>query len=158
MRIEVANCQRLMPINRFAVERLASFFIAKIARADPTWLSAGISVMLTDDATIREINSAFLMHDEPTDVISFRYGAMPDQSGVPCLGEVVVNVQRALSIGPSHGGALRELALYIAHGIDHLSGADDKTVAQRRRMRRRESAWLKQAESLVLGTGGKPRR
>jgi ssRNA-specific RNase YbeY (16S rRNA maturation enzyme) len=35
-----------------------------------------------------------------------------------------------------------ELALYIAHGFDHLSGADDDTPARRAAMRRTEMRWL----------------
>jgi ssRNA-specific RNase YbeY (16S rRNA maturation enzyme) len=44
--------------------------------------------------------------------------------------------------GPQHDGADAELALYIAHGFDHLSGADDNTPARRAAMRRTEMRWL----------------
>ena len=41
----------------------------------------------------------------------------------------------------------------IAHGIDHLSGADDATPRERRRMHRRELRWLERAHQLgLLGT------
>ena len=44
-----------------------------------------------------------------------------------------------------------ELAFYLAHGCDHLSGFDDRTTAQRARMHRRERRWLAEAakESLI---------
>ncbi|MBQ3810327.1 MAG: hypothetical protein II839_05855, partial [Kiritimatiellae bacterium] len=35
-----------------------------------------------------------------------------------------------------------ELALYLAHGFDHLAGSDDATAAGYRAMRRRELRWL----------------
>jgi rRNA maturation RNase YbeY len=39
----------------------------------------------------------------------------------------------------------RELLRYIAHGILHLLGYDDRTRIQRERMRREEDALLKRA-------------
>jgi ssRNA-specific RNase YbeY (16S rRNA maturation enzyme) len=61
-----------------------------------------------------------------------------------------VNAQRALAVGRRGPGVERELALYIAHGLQHLAGASDRTPALRARMRKRELAWLKQAEKKGL--------
>ena len=48
----------------------------------------------------------------------------------------------------------RELALYLAHGCDHLTGADDATPAGRARMRRRELGWLRElALTRLIRTG-----
>jgi len=105
-----------------------------------------LSVVLTDDAGIRRVNRAFLDRDRPTDVISFCFDPMPGDDD-RCSGEVFVNVERALERGP---GASRELALYLAHGCDHLSGASDADAAGRRRMRRRELGWLRRPENAVL--------
>ena len=44
-------------------------------------------------------------------------------------------------------GASSELGLYIAHGCDHLSGAEDYDRPGRERMRRRELRWLQQARA-----------
>jgi ssRNA-specific RNase YbeY (16S rRNA maturation enzyme) len=88
-----------------------------------------------------------------TDVISLRYDALPGEEG-PGNGEIVVNVQLAVEEGErrrrsksrqGRWGPLQELALYLAHGCDHLSGASDDDPAGRRRMRRRELRWLKEA-------------
>ena len=43
-----------------------------------------------------------------------------------------------------------ELALYIAHGLDHLSGADDATYEGYRTMRRRELRWLSDIPDEIL--------
>ena len=60
------------------------------------------------------------------------------------IGEVYVNVQRAMEEGGQRpGGPAAELALYVAHGLDHLSGATDDTEARRRTMLRREEAWIR---------------
>ncbi len=82
--------------------------------------------------------------------MTFRYAALPGAAARPAA-EIVVNVERAMAEGlrqavrrpawsPGH-----ELALYVAHGCDHLTGADDNDPAARRRMRRRELRWLRAA-------------
>lgn len=96
--------------------------------------------MLTDDAGIVPANQEFFGKNRPTDVISFRCEAIPGEEGA--TGDLIVNVECALREGPAHEGAHYELALYIAHGIDHLSGADDQTPDERAAMRRTETAWL----------------
>lgn len=93
---------------------------------------------------MRRLNRRFSGHDETTDVLSFRFTDQPGMTGVT-LGECVVNAERALRVGPRYGGTARELALYIAHACDHLSGADDAGESQRRRMRQRELRWLREA-------------
>ena len=104
-----------------------------------------ISIVLVDDKGSREVNAAHLGHDYPTDVISFNYDHVPGVSGTGLCGEIVVNVQQAIRTGARWQGTAYELALYLAHGCDHLAGEDDATPAQRRRMRRRELRWLAMA-------------
>lgn len=99
--------------------------------------------MLTDDDGIRAVNSALFDRHRPTDVISIAYASGPHAGGQSA--EVFVNVERALAVARRAARASAELALYIAHGIDHLAGAVDRTPAQRRRMLTRESAWLRRA-------------
>jgi ssRNA-specific RNase YbeY (16S rRNA maturation enzyme) len=62
--------------------------------------------------------------------------------------EIFVNVERAVVTAQKRNGwsASKELALYIAHGCDHLiSGENDANAAERMRMRRRELRWLREA-------------
>lgn len=61
--------------------------------------------------------------------------------------EIFVNVERAAQVRPCSRkwNASRELALYIAHGCDHLiSGEDDARDDERKRMRARELRWLRE--------------
>ena len=104
---------------------------------------------MTDDAGITQVNATHLAKHEATDVISFYYEPIPGEDERACA-ELIVNVERAIEEGDRRKGwsASRELALYIAHGCDHFSGADDSTTAGRNRMRRRELRWLKDAPVL----------
>ncbi len=119
------------------------FFMERAARIEPS-LDGEISVIFLDDRGMRTLNRRFSQRDETTDVLSFRYLPQAGISG-GTTGECVVNAERAFQLGKRHGGVARELALYIAHACDHLTGADDADDRQRRRMRRRELRWLREA-------------
>ena len=101
-------------------------------------------MVFTDDRDIVPVNTACFGKAEPTDVISQPYAPQPG-GGSESGGEVIVNVERALSLGGAGKRGEHELALYLAHGLHHLAGALDHTPAQRRRMLRQEQAWLRAA-------------
>ena len=104
--------------------------------------AAYVSVVLVDNKESLRINQAHLGHGYATDVISFNFDPIPGEPESGMCGEIVVNVEQACRLGKRYGGPDHELALYIAHGCDHLSGEDDNTPARRQRMRRRELRWV----------------
>ncbi|MDP2991198.1 MAG: rRNA maturation RNase YbeY, partial [Kiritimatiellota bacterium] len=105
-----------------------------------------------DDAAIASLNRTFLDHARATDVITFTLAPMPG-GGTGTCGEIHLNVQRALEEGARRGSATDELALYLAHGCDHLAGANDRTLRERRRMRRRELLWIQRSRRAGLMKG-----
>lgn len=123
-----------------AIRRLTAKLAAALEAAGPETVWQEVSLLLTDDAGITQYNREFFGKDRPTDVISFRSEPIPGEEGV--TGDLIVNVECAAREGPQHEGVDAELALYIAHGFDHLSGADDDTPARRAAMRRTEMRWL----------------
>ena len=134
------------------IARISSWLADRILEPSQRAGRSELTLILTDDDGITPINQAAFGKAGATDVISFAYP--PRQRGcVAFMGEVVVNAERAWTLGPRHNGADRELALYIAHGIQHLTGASDHTAILRARMRRKERAWLNQAgkEGLLQG-------
>ena len=169
MRIAIQNTQTTFRLNRRKIRDLLRFLMRQVAASDATRAWREISVVITDDAGISPVNMRWLRHAGPTDVISFAYDSMPGEQGF-MTAELVVNAERADCVGrrsiaahsprkenrrgsrkwsPSH-----ELALYLAHGCDHLlPGEDDSSPLGRRRMRRRELRWLREAESLGLLSG-----
>jgi rRNA maturation RNase YbeY len=119
-----------------------------------------LSLALCDDTTMAAVNCRHLGRPHSTDVISFRFDPMPGEPGGPS-GEILVNVEcavRRLCLGSrwesSSWNASHELALYIAHGCDHLTGADDARQADRIRMRRRELRWLREAKDQGFSLAG----
>lgn len=142
MRVSIQNRQRRFRPNRTRLRELLHRLAARLHDARPTEAWAELVLVLADDAVISQVNQDALGHVGPTDVITLEYPPLPLDPGGPC-GEIVVNLDAACRAGPPHGWSPScELALYMAHGVDHLCGWDDATPAQRARMRRRERHWL----------------
>lgn len=119
------------------------FLLTRMKLLDQQTQWSEISLLLTNDTGIRPLKKAYFDLDEATDVLSVRYDLLPGET--ECTGEIIVNVQRAVDLGPTHGGSSHELALYLAHGCDHLCGEDDATEDGHKQMRQRELQWLKTA-------------
>jgi len=126
------------------VKSLVAELMKRVERLAPERSWGEISIAFLDDSGISSVNALHLDRPSPTDVISFAYPPTPPEKD--WCGEVLVNVEMALREGEARGDVLKELALYLAHGCDHLGGADDKTEEQRRRMRRRELRWLREID------------
>jgi rRNA maturation RNase YbeY len=113
-----------------------------------------LTVVLTDDVAMPDYKAGCFGVRAQTDVVSQAYAAIPGLG--PATAELVLNAERALAEGRRRaGGPARELALYLAHGLDHLAGHDDDTPARRRAMRRRETAWLDAVPTAYLEIAAK---
>ena len=137
---------RNVGLNRPELKAAAEFFAAKSGARIGVPFQA-VTVILQDDGFSAEVHEAINGGTGPTDVITQRYDAMPGEAeGV--YGELYVNVDQALRVAPKRRGwsPAKELLLYVAHGMDHLSGADDLKPRDYDRMRRRELNWLKERE------------
>lgn len=111
--------------------------------------SAEVSILLTDDETVHELNLRYRGFDKPTDVLSFsQRDSLPDAPRPPKLpgvqdplGDVIISVDTAERQAAAHGVSLAdELALLTVHGILHLLGYEDDTDdgAESMRVRERE--------------------
>ena len=103
-----------------------------------------VVVHLVRDAESDAMHRAIMGIAGATDVITQAYDAIPpEEPGL--FGELFVNTDQAQRAAPKRRGwsPAKELLLYTAHGMDHLSGADDHSPADYARMRRRELSWLR---------------
>lgn len=85
-----------------------------------------ISIFLTDDKNIQQLNKQYRSVDKPTDVLAFamREG-IDNHLNSEVLGDVVVSVTRAKEQADFYGHSFEmEMALLVAHGILHLLGYD----------------------------------
>ena len=112
-----------------------------------------ISVLLVNNATIRELNRDFRAKDAPTDVLSFpleedREGEIePAVIGGPSarmLGDIVISVEKAVEQATEYGHSVeRELAFLAIHGLLHLLGHDhEKGETAKQAMRAEEKRIL----------------
>ena len=89
-----------------------------------------VSVTLTDNSRIAELNRDYRGIDRATDVLSFPMytfadGDEPPEEGDISLGDVVISVERAASQAEEYGHSLkREIAFLTVHSILHLLGWD----------------------------------
>ncbi len=85
-----------------------------------------VSLVFTDDASIREINAEWRQQDKPTNVLSFpAFPVTPGEKPGPMLGDIVIareTVEReAVDLGKSFEEHLTHL---LVHGFLHLLGYD----------------------------------
>jgi len=97
-----------------------------------------LSVLITADEEIRDLNRRYRGLDRSTDVLSFPMG------GGPMLGDVVISAQTALRRSPRRPE--REMTFLLVHGVLHLFGHDHHKTAQRRRMRARERELMRRLD------------
>ena len=135
-----------------AAARSLAGLAAPLARRRGAPDFASVDVVLHGDRASRAAHLAVMGEDAPTDVITLPYAATPDS---PARAELLVNpceaLRRAARRDPATllpeeralpWSADLELALYLAHGFDHLALSDDASAAGYRAMRRRELRWL----------------
>jgi probable rRNA maturation factor len=96
-----------------------------------------LSVILVGDKRMAELHLQFMNIPGPTDVLTFPIDE--DSRGRPTAGEVYVCIPEAIRQSKLRKTKVRdEVLLYALHGLLHLSGFDDRTDAEYRRMHRTE--------------------
>ncbi len=88
---------------------------------------AALTVLLTDDAYLQELNRHYRDEDQATDVLSFPAGEpMPGSEGLlEYLGDIAISVSTAEKQAATKGHAAEaELQLLAVHGVLHLLGYD----------------------------------
>ncbi len=123
-----------------------------LAVGDPDG-TAGVSIAVADDDTLRSLNSRFRGFDEVTDVLAFGLDGAPGPGSASpfpdlsetesTIGEVVLSYPLAVHQAGEHSvPAEEELALLVIHGILHLLGHDHEERDDESRMKRFEQQAL----------------
>lgn len=100
---------------------------------------AALTVVITGDARLQELNREYLGIDAPTDVLAFSQDegtTLPvSVAGPRYLGDVVVSYEQAVAQAVEYDETVqRELGRLVVHGTLHLLGYDDQQEVGRRRM------------------------
>ncbi len=109
---------------------------------------AEVSLMFTDDATIRALNRQYRREDKATDILSFgmREHCHPDDPLPPhraMLGDLVVSMDHILKQAKDRGVPWEEeLIFIISHGLLHLIGYDHDSLLEKKRMETQQTVLL----------------
>jgi probable rRNA maturation factor len=108
---------------------------------------AELSVVITDDETVRDLNRRYRGVDTPTDVLSFELanadGFVAPPGSARLIGEIVISYPTAARQAQEAGHEIdQELAHLLVHGILHLVGHDHETPEEALAMRAREESLL----------------
>lgn len=125
----------------FDYEETAKQVIETVLDQEQCPYEAQVSLLLTDDESIRKANREFRGIDRATDVLSFPMVDFPapasydflesedtcfhPETGELLLGDIVISIPRALEQSREYGHSMkREYAFLIAHSALHLLGYD----------------------------------
>jgi probable rRNA maturation factor len=128
-KITVQNLQRRLSVKVTELEKFAgsavqhSLQLQKRKRTDMRKLSE-IFILLISDRRMALLHRQFLGQSGPTDVLTFQHG------------EIFISAETARRHARAFGNSLlRELKLYIVHGLLHLHGFDDQTPSDAHKMK-----------------------
>ncbi len=138
--------------------RVAPPFTRKVKRASlrraaqAAFESAGeersgeLTLVVTDDARVKELNRVYRGVDSPTDVLAFGDTSEADGLLPPStiyFGDVVISYPRTVEQAAAYGHPIEEeLSLLVVHGVLHLLGYDHVQTSDQEEMWRVQSAAL----------------
>lgn len=133
------------PFPKNLLERAAQAALEHESQASESELT----IVLTDDARMHDLNRTYLGVDAPTDVLSFPASETDPETGTQYLGDILISMTRAQAQADAAGHPLEaEVQLLVVHGVLHLLGHDHAEEEEKARM------WKAQAEILArLGLG-----
>lgn len=143
-----------------ALEELAERVIEAALDYEGCPYEAEISLLLTDNAGIREINREHRQIDRATDVLSFPMleydspsdfscaeaavqGCFNPETGELLLGDIIISMEKVREQAKKYGHSEeREYAFLITHSMLHLFGYDHMKEEEAREMEDRQAAIL----------------
>ena len=139
------NLELNFPFPAHLLERAARAALEHESEA----LESDLSIVLTDEARLQQLNRDYLRIDAPTDVLSFPASETDPETGARYIGDILISVPRAQSQADAAGHALEsEVQLLVVHGMLHLLGHDHGEPGEKARMWKAQGEIL---ESLGLG-------
>ena len=127
--VTVHNLQRKISVNVAELEKFTGNAVQhslRLQKGKQTDLrkSGEVSVWLISDRRMALLHRRFLGQSGPTDVLTFQHG------------EIFISVETAQRHARAFGNSLlRELKLYIVHGLLHLHRFDDQTPRKAHKMK-----------------------
>lgn len=103
-----------------------------------------LSILITGDEQIHELNREYLNRDKPTNVLSFPMDDEPGGIDTGMLGDIVISVDTARREASEMGITFHErIYELLIHGLLHLTGYDhEKSKKDEKIMQKEEKRLL----------------
>jgi len=118
--------------------------------AEAAWAGAGgrgaaeLSILLADDARVRQLNRDYRGKDKPTNVLSFPAGDEGAAGRPRMLGDVALALETIRREAQAQSKSLGDHASHLTvHGVLHLLGYDHETETQANAMEALETEILR---------------
>jgi len=132
VKITILNLQNRIPV---APEKIKTT-VNKVLSSEGTRRKGEITLLFCDDRKIRELNREFLGKRGATDVIAFN---LSEKGEDKLAADIAVSAQAAeRNARIFRTSPLYELHLYVAHGVLHILGYDDRKAKDTAVMREKE--------------------
>jgi probable rRNA maturation factor len=143
-KIEITDLQDHVRLDKKMILQIVRRVIKEEGRS-----AKSLSIVLTDNRHIRDLNREYLGRNGVTDVISFPLEDLdwPDGhcSNGGINGEIIASAELAVQQAQTTNTDPRaELMLYLVHGLLHLMGYDDRKPEQARQMHAREDVLIEE--------------
>ncbi|MFB3896527.1 MAG: rRNA maturation RNase YbeY [bacterium] len=130
-----------LPIPKLALRKLK--YIGQTVLDREKIADSELSVLLTNDTRITELNQRYFQRNCATDVIAFPQSEAASKPVSAVLGDVVISIDTAERQAIERNHHLEdELGYLLIHGILHLLGYDDIKSVSRRKMRAKERVYV----------------
>ncbi len=145
----------------FDIEGVAKRVSEEVLKSENCPYDMQISLLITNDEGIKEMNSEFRGIDSATDVLSFpnisydepgdfsvcegeqKIDITDPESGLIVLGDIVINESRVREQAEEYGHSQeREFAFLVAHSMLHLCGYDHMEEDEAKVMEQKQEAVL----------------
>lgn len=94
-----------------------------------------ITLRLTSDGELRQMNQTFRGIAKTTDVLAFNQDMIDPETSRLYLGDIIISVDRALQQAPENDHSLEEECAFLAiHGTLHLLGYDHYKPEEKQEM------------------------
>jgi len=116
-----------------------------------------VTLKLTDNKTIQQINRTYREVDAPTDVLSFENDYLDPETGLYYLGDIVISIEKAQEQAADNGHPLQqEVEMLFVHGVLHLCGYDHAEEDEYAEMSCLQDKILKEMNNPLLGSISPP--
>ena len=130
--VDIKDMQKRIKVDRKFIRRVVRGTLKREAK------DGEVSIVLTDNEYIRELNRKYRSVDRTTDVLSF-----PMDEEV--LGDIVISLEKAEEQALTYRESLEnEIGRLLIHGILHLLGYDDSSKGRLKKMHARQEEILKE--------------